>query len=157
MTDQNDQTIRHWRELADQLTPDQIARLERAEECNPGSDEDLLDDAREYANINLGERIHFAHLDTPEGAVKVHSCHQDHNIDGAWIRPFTGITYSVGGVNGTIEGIQCPDGTVFRDVVVSVDDFAQMPNGRLTADQTRELGALLMVLGDELDRLNGGH
>jgi hypothetical protein len=46
---------------------------------------------------------------------------------------------------------------VFRDVVVSVDDFAQMPNGRLTADQTRELGALLMVLGDELDRLNGGH
>ena len=154
MTEQSDHTIRHWRELADQLTAEQIAILERAEECN-SSDEDLIDDARKYANINLGGRIHFGHLDTPEGAVKVHPCHQDHNVDGAWIRPFTGTRHTVGGVNATIEGIQCPDGSVFRTVAVTVDDFAQMPAGQLTADQTRELGALLTILADELDRLNG--
>lgn len=150
-----DDTARTWRELIPQLTPDQIARLERAQECNPDDVADILDDARTYANRNLADRVHFGHLPDPDGAVKVQPCHNDLNIGGVVVRPFTGIRYSVGGVNATIEGVQCPDGTVFRDAVITVDDFADMPHGRLNPDQLRELGLAFTALADELERLNG--
>jgi hypothetical protein len=145
-----------WRELADALTPEQIAYIEHWErhpELPPMADgssrsaekhaDGLLFTAREYVGANAAA-VMFADIAPPpeEGQ---HYPWSEH-ADGTWTRFFVGTTRNLGDVEVMINGIQSSDGSISRTINANaVDD--------LDASQARRLAALLVETADELDRL----
>jgi hypothetical protein len=143
-----------WRDLADQLTPEQIERLADMERRQAAEEpaETLLFGAREYAEQNLNDGLVFGGVDWPEGARKVYSCGE--RTDGrGWSREFSGTRRQVAGVSVYIDGTQFADGTVERELAIGVDDLSSGPGGRLTVDEARQLVALIADAADELERL----
>lgn len=141
-----------WRDLADQLTPEQVDKLLEFEGRRPESQADLLEWARECSERNLDDTLHFGHLDRPEGATQVYGCGE--RTDGrGWSREFTGTSRRVDGVSVRLNGTQFADGTVERTLAVGVDDLAAGPGGALTAAAARQLAAALIEAADELDRM----
>lgn len=140
-------SITSWRDIADQLTPEQVDQL------NGGADlmtaADLLDIARDFAARNLRQMAH-ADIPAPAGAVQVRNwCPND---DGTAVRDVYGNRWRVGNVIAVIAGEQSSDGAVVWRVELQAADGTL---GDVNADQCRELAAVLAVAAAEVDRLDG--
>ena len=77
-----DDTARTWRDLADQLTPEQIAILEdherhRRDYGTPWSDSEQLDIARRYARQNITDEVLFGHIAPPADATRTNGWWRD--------------------------------------------------------------------------------
>jgi hypothetical protein len=144
-TPENDATS--WHDLADQLTPKQVACLERAD----NNEACLLQEARRYGRVNLHGAL-YADIPEPAGALKVGEWNA-HAVDG---RPFEGRSWVVDGggwhpldFRVWIQGIQRPTGEVDR--VISGGELH--PDEPITSAQARQLGEALIAAADEMDGL----
>jgi hypothetical protein len=133
----------NWRNLTDQLTPAQIAELEREEEtgCDPGA---LRWQARRYVEAALGDILQ-GHIEAPPDATEVHAWETCYHEDGSWSRTFEGTHRRLGDFSVEILGVQCEDGFTTREVkVAGGEDY-------MDSAQTRELAAALIAAADEVD------
>ena len=141
-----------WRDLTAELTADQVASLERAEEMLPAGRVEtqaaLLDFARDYIELN-GAADACANIPVPPGAV----------ADSWEVKTTGGVNRrlewhsdysSVEGVEVAIDGTQESNGDYARSVTVYSDDSV-----RLSATEARALAAALVAAADEFDRLTG--
>lgn len=130
-----------WRDIADQLTPEQIGKLEKDEaNFEPGQ---LLWRARTSASNNMADAVMFGHIATPPGAAR---CYHWDTEEGH--RDFEGVTAEIGRAYLTVEGRQYADGRCERTIMLIRDDR----HGGLSSAQARELAAALLNAADELDR-----
>ncbi|OHV03947.1 hypothetical protein [Mycobacterium talmoniae] len=142
-----------WRDLADQLTPDQVAGLQQWD-SNPRSmrhDAALLGCARDFAKRNL---LHTVHHDVPPPP--------DASSVSDWENPSDGdeaCRFFIGTVRGTtvrVEsfGFQSPGGDVkHRGIFIAdrtADDHVTI---EIDADVARRLAADLLAAAAELDQL----
>lgn len=147
----HDNTATTWRDLADQLTPAQAARLESVEHMElPASAADrawmLLDQAREHARDNLADTMRFGHITEPAGASYLWHWEQDDS--GQWFREFAGTARKAGCFDVSVGGRQYSDGSVFRTVAVQGDDREEFdPAG------ARQFAAELIAAADEIERV----
>src|SRR5258707_15528556 len=131
-----------WRDLADQLTPNQIAELESEERtgCPRGA---LRWQARHYAQAALGNVL-LGDIEAPADAREVRGWETDYTEDGSWSRHFEGARREVAGFSVRIIGVQEQDGSASREVNISGgDEF-------LSAAETRELAAALLEVADQI-------
>jgi hypothetical protein len=162
MTTTHDDNSSTWRDLADQLTPEQVARFERWEadalksvaagrNGNYESPEDIarcfLVDARREAEQNLTDST----FDVPIPAGASGAEHWEDDGTGRWTRPVYGIQRNVAHLSVGITGEQHPDGTVGWAAHAHADDNPATP------DQLRQFAAAVLEAADELDRLQGGN
>lgn len=143
-----------WRDIADQLTPEQITRLEGFELDNPDTVEtrtSLLATARDWAVSNVASVAVYGGVPTPAGAVKVGPPSLDDDL-GIWQRAFSGTTRTVGDFDVCIEGEQMPSGEADRWIAFDAESVPAV-GGTLTAHLARLLAAALVEAADELDRL----
>lgn len=140
MTDGNAQT---WQELADQLTPEQIAMF--SESVNRTADE-LLDEARDYASQNLLQSA-LADVAPPAGTIEVSPWYHDGDIASRTI--YAG-RWHVGNITAMITGDQTAGGASTWQIEFREDEGTC---GDLTAAQARELAQVLLEAADRLDRL----
>jgi len=144
-----DKAIHSWRDLADQLTIEQINQLERYERESPDPTEiaaGLLDLAREHARDNLADMF-MAHVPTPAGAVKVWPWQK--GTHGVQRREFDGTTRRVKGATVYIGGRQHANGTAERWIAVECREL-----DAITAGQARRLAAALNEAADEIEALS---
>lgn len=152
MNTTHDDTATTWRDLSDQLTERQIAEFTQHEAAYPDERKYMLMEARSYAEQNLNDRLHFGHIEKPEGATKTYLAEQ--SADGRWFREFAGTSRVVAGVTVYLDGKQFADGTVARELTIGVDDLPSGPGGRVSSAEARAIAARLVEAADELDRLN---
>jgi hypothetical protein len=138
-----DNTATDWRDLKDQLTAEQIVRLENGRHMQPG---ELLDIARDMAAQNLLQAAH-ADVPLPDG-VTATSWYDD----GGAHRTVYGGRWTVGTVIVAIVGGQDTAGAIAWQIEVQPVDGTV---GALCAHQCRELSAVLAVAADRLDQLTG--
>jgi hypothetical protein len=141
-----------WREIADQLTLDQVAELESCEhelKPVPGL---MLDRARNYATENTLNAF-YADVPAPAGATHVDDWNDAEDESGAF-RYFRGARRFIQGLQDgvndaevAINGTQSADGRVERFIGIYADDSA------LTSAQAREVGRALIAAANDLDRL----
>lgn len=143
-----DNTAQTWRDLHDQLTAEQIVRLEASSRMQqPG---DLLDVARDMAAQNLLQ-LSLSNVPAPDGATDVGAWHHDDDT-GSSSRIVYGGRWTVGNAIVEIVGDQDDTGaTAWQIEVQHVENTV----GDLSAEQTRELSRVLTVAADQLDRLTG--
>lgn len=115
-------TVTTWRDIADQLTPPQVAELEHYEH-HGGTTSWLLLQARNYARDNMHDLI----IDVPPPPDAVRWC-----CDGR-TREFMAAPASVGDVTLRVCGRQHSDGATERWVELSAPDV------KLSAAQVRAL------------------
>jgi hypothetical protein len=159
----HDDNATTWRDLADQLTSEQVRRFDHLESVVMDSRkrhlaagapyvsaEDLargfLKDARSEAQQNLLDKMFD--VAAPEGATSVE--HWEDDGSGQWTRRVTASSRTIPVADATvyIDGVQQLDGTVTWSLYVHADD------GRdLTTDQVRQFAAQLVEAADEMDRL----
>lgn len=159
MTPEN--PARRWRDLSNELTPEQVQFLEERESDpdvlvritgNPEyrvDDDILLFSARRYAGDNLAAAM-IDDVPDPAGAVKV-SGWEDPDTPGAF-RLFFGTTRTVelghgDGIDVTIRGAQSRDGSV-EERGILVNGGSDDP---MTTDAARGLAAVLLEAVDEID------
>lgn len=147
MTTTHDDNAKTWRDLADQLTPEQIAELEYCERegtppgiADPGNH---LNHARKLAELNIA-RAMFADIAPPPDAGGDIDDWMDWD-DEVYQRMFTSWTHAAGDVS--IVGWQFSDGRVEREIL---DRGGDEP---MTAAQARVRAAALIAAADQLDRL----
>ncbi len=99
-----------WRDYADRLTPEQLARFEAYEVDFPGEPGWLRVEAEDLVKRNTAEVERFGDLPIPAGAVKMFTA--DHDAEGRWSREFEGNTYNVAGVSLYLHGVQTETGKV---------------------------------------------
>jgi hypothetical protein len=158
-----------WRDLTDQLTPEQIAELENCERnprtifelpgglrCQTAEElrDSLLRWAREYASDNIAGLL-YADVPEPAGVNRLYGW--DGTSD---FRIFDSTRRAVE-INGTdddgaalfvsvdIAGTQYPDGRVERGI--RIDGVGSID--LLTLEQARRLGQALIEGADEVDQL----
>ena len=144
-----DNAVHSWRDLADQLTIEQINQLERYERESPDPAKiaaGLLDLARQHACDNLTDTL-MAHVPTPAGAVKVWPWQK--GTRGVQRREFDGTTRRVKGATVCIGGRQHASGTAERWIAVECRDL-----DAITAGQARRLAAALNEAADEIEGLS---
>jgi hypothetical protein len=134
-----------WREIAEQLTADQIADLELMERRGEPAD-GLLKEARAYAAINLRGAVDFGHIGWPPEA---EVCHEWCEINGRWQRDFTGAVRRVGQCQVFLLGAQFDDGTVQRRRVVA--QFDGQGEQELTSAEARVLASALVAVADDAE------
>ena len=140
-----DNTAQTWRDLTDQLTAEQIVRLDGGRHMQP---DELLDVARDMAAQNLLQAA-LADIAAPDGATEVRAwCTDDDGVH----RTVYGGRWTVGNTIVVIVGDQDSTGAVTWQIEVQHDERTV---GDLTAEQTRELSRVLTVAADQLDRLTG--
>jgi hypothetical protein len=132
-----------WRDLTEQLTEIQIQQLTGGE--LHATDTELLDIARDYAGHNLLQSVH-ADVPVPNGMTA--TCW--HDCDGAH-RTLYGGQWTVGNAIVVIVGTQDTTGAITWQIEVQ---HVEHTVGDLTAEQCRELSAVLAVAADRLDQLN---
>jgi hypothetical protein len=133
-----------WREIADQLSHEQIAEIARFEASERGDKPHaLLTIARGMAAENMAATV-LSDLPTPAGAVSVDRW--EHISDDTWGRHFNGTTRRVGPATVTIHGEQFSDGHCKRWISFRDAD-------ELTSAQMRELIAAECAATDEMDGL----
>ncbi len=158
-----------WRDLRDELTPEQIEFIEDFENSHPavlsgGVDRDrvMLERARTHARDNKHDREHFGHIPTPGTPLRISAWEPEHDDDtlGPWLRTFDTAEWCVRlsgepqGANrayATLAGTQHDDGRIERWV------YADAVSVRVTGEQARKLAAVLLEAADELDKLYGPH
>lgn len=144
----NDNTAQTWRDLAEQLTPEQIAGLERLEMGSSALPQGvLLDAARDHCESNLIDAL-AGDVPLPDGA----------QADAAgWIRNLDRPGYSrsvmwseraVGDMAFSVDGRQDSEtGSFTRHISLYAGDGT-----RLTAAGARQLAAALEGAADEMER-----
>lgn len=143
-----------WRDLVDQLTPQQVAELEycEREQVPPGvfSPQTQLNCARAMARHNIIQAL-CADIQVPADAAS-DVFEWEEWEDGGHARMYTCSVRTAGKVSVEIAGIQHDDGRVDRFIL------AQDANrdGSMTAAQAREFAALLVDAAEELDSLSAG-
>ena len=158
-THDDDETT--WRDLTDQLTPEQVRRFEHHERLalnsidsghNPHeTTEDIargfLTEARWEAEQNLTDAMISVPL--PPGAESAE--HWEDGADG-WTRMLHGPSRSVEGFDAAVyrTGVQTREGSVTWSLYVHVADSDDMAPA-----QVRQLAAALIEAADELERLGG--
>lgn len=151
-----DNTATTWRDLADQLSPDQLASIERAEGWGLNVDPEhvrrtLLEMAREMATCNIVDS-RFGDVPVPDGAtVDSEGWTHTQSHPDQWSRSLVWRDYpqNGSGVAVSIDGRQQSDGTYTAQVAA----YTGNDRAALTADQARRLAAALIEAADELDRL----
>lgn len=166
MTTTHDDNATTWRDLADQLTPEQVRRFEHQEaialrslERNPAprgwvpeSAEEIirgfLTEARWEAQQNLTDAM--IGMPAPAGAEEVG--HWGDDGTGKWSRDIHGQCRNIDGFDGAVylTGEQTRDGAVTWSLYVHVEDRDGM-----TVDQVRQLATNLVEAADELDHMTG--
>ncbi len=159
MTTRHDNTATTWRDVADQLTPEQVRQFERyetlaltARDKHPGEGYETVEDiargflseARWEAQQNLNDTL-FG-VPVPAGAEEVE--HWEDDGTGTWTRRIHGRERTIEGFDAAVyfEGIQHRDGTVTWSLHVHVEDGHAM-----TSAQVRQLAGYLLEAADELD------
>jgi hypothetical protein len=140
-----------WRSLINELTHDDIGVLLKMENAGIPA-EDLVADARVYAQANIGTRIHFAHLPEPAAAVEMQKAFKEK--DGRWVREFGGTCRPVASndnVGVTITGKQSSDGEIDRYLYITRQDLDTVDYLLVHAPDLRCLIAVLLEAADELD------
>lgn len=142
-----------WRDLADQLTPRQIAALEHLERStaahSPHVDvrAELLEAARDEAAHNL-VIARFADVPVPAGAETDDSWSRDES--GEWSRAVVWREFpSVGGVGLAVDGRQTSTGEVTPPQITVFADLG----AQLTGAEARELAAQLLEAADKLEAI----
>lgn len=151
MTTTPENTAATWRDLADQLTPEQISLLEycEREQVPPGiaDAEHHLNHARMLTQQNLFRQI-FADIEPPEAVGDV----------GEWVewgdrygRPYIAWERDVDGVVVSVDGAQFGDGRIELSIRSAAAED-------MTVHQARDM-ALALVDADvaEVERLSGGY
>jgi hypothetical protein len=91
MTTHHDNAATTWRDLADQLTPEQVEKLAAIERhSDMPADEmtaTLLNGAREWATCNVVDHVAFGDVEPPPDATH---CYLEEMHPGAWARCFDG-------------------------------------------------------------------
>ena len=158
----NPDTAQTWRDLAGQLTPEQIASFEHQEALalhsiasgrNPYETADdivrgFLIEARWEAEQN---RVDTAiNVPLPSGAESAE--HWSEDVEGRWTRMLHGPSRAVAGFDAAVyrTGLQTRDGAVTWSLYVHAEDRDGM-----TAQQVRQFAAALVEAAGELDRLTG--
>jgi hypothetical protein len=149
MTTTHDDNATTWRDLADQLTPEQIAELEYCERENipPGvadARQGQLNCARAMAQHNIVQAL-CADIATPADAVS--EVYEWEERGGDTFGRMYGISLrDLGFTTVDVSGVQYNDGHVERHILVyEAED--------LTADQARALAAALLNAADDIERL----
>jgi hypothetical protein len=149
MTTNMDDTATSWRDLADQLTRQQISKLEAQEH---GGAPEIVSDvagwllylARNYASENLTGAVMFPDVRPPPGVTvygwDLEDCTRD----------FEGATTTIAGADLVIEGRQYADGHCERSIMLIRSDN----HGGMSSAQARQLAAALLDTADEFDRLS---
>jgi hypothetical protein len=137
----HDKTAHTWRDVADRLTAEQIARLERIESDEPQT---LLEMAREWAANNVTAAMPLDDVAPPAGAVRTFRW----QLDSDWFRDFEGTKRRGGQVHVQICGRQQADGSTRRWIAVHTRHL-----DALDATAARELAAALTEAADEIQRL----
>jgi hypothetical protein len=167
MTTTHDENATTWRDLADQLTPEQIAELEESERrhrrnavenpawCTwlPRTEADIasrvLEHARNLVADNLNDVL-FAEITLPAGAVSALPWDSD-----GW-RCFDGKSWCIernargADIQVKIVGVQYADGRVERQLAVH-KLHADEP---ITPHVAQQLGAVIAAANAEIDRLS---
>lgn len=141
----HDDTAQTWRDVADQLTAEQIAQLEGLERDEPQT---LLEMARQWAAKNMTTGMPFGDVAPPDGAVRTF----DWQLDSTWFRDFEGTARRGGPARVQICGRQQADGSTRRWIAVHTRHLAA-----LDPPSARELAAALSEAADEMERLSGRH
>lgn len=137
-----------WRDLADQLTAEQIEVLEEQERLEAAAFVLLWLAERKVERNHLARQ--YADVPAPADATSVDHDDWENWNDGP-TRHFRGTHRRDRRVHVGINGFQRTDGTVAERWV-----FAEIVgDDSLTADEARELGTYLLAAADELDALNG--
>lgn len=160
-----DMSAETWRDMADQLTPEQVAYLERSElfpvpSLNGIVDPErqrglLLFGAREFAEQNVAAE-RFRHVQAPAGADQVDAWWPGEHDDDSWSRAWWGTARAVDIASASspfmvmLSGTQWSDGRGETGVTVEAGD------NLLTACEARRLAAALMEAAAELDTLSAG-
>lgn len=131
-----------WRELTDQLTPEQVEAMNRAEGVEGMTAEMLLALAREYVESNVAQAF-YGGLPEP-AAERVYEWQPDDG-DG-YLRHFTVTSRRVDSLSFDVGGIQYSDGRIEHHIVTDSGEH-------LTAEQARALAAVLLASADQLDGL----
>ncbi|BCP00688.1 hypothetical protein [Mycobacterium intracellulare] len=139
-----------WRDLVDQLTPEQVAELEycEREQVPPGvsSPQSQLNCARAMAKHNIIQAV-CADIAAPPNAVGEIAEWEEWG-DGHG-RMYTVSVREIDEVVVEVSGVQFDDGRVEMSVLARETDH-------LSADQARQLAALLVEAAGEIDRLIAG-
>lgn len=157
MNTTHDDDATTWRDLADALTPQQIAYIEDWElhpdeppmadgSRRPAEDRaaGLLLSAREFVQQNAAAAL-FADVPTPPDD-GVHYP-WEHYGDGVWQRFFYGTTRQVGDAEVVVSGLQLSDGSITRSIPVQSAESLDVETARL-------LAVALVNAADELERLS---
>jgi hypothetical protein len=178
MSDITHENVTSWRDLADQLTREQVAKLQDSEhnfrtkaaslpaeypyEWPPRSESEigdiLLCSARIYAGDNLGAKL-IGGVAPPAGASYVGDWDDARFGVDAALRYFRGSKRVIGrggnlGKDITVatDGLQYADGRINREITTALGDYEALDP--LTSEQARQLAAALIAASDEIDRLS---
>jgi hypothetical protein len=134
-----------WRELADQLRPEQIAELDGWERGGYAA-ASVLFTARVWAAENMSDAAMFGHIAPPPDAAK---CYGWQPGDGElWSRAWEGPQHRVAAVTFYVSGRQFGDGNCERgEIIVEVTGTPRA----LTPAQARELADDLLAAAGEID------
>jgi hypothetical protein len=137
-----------WRDIADQLTPDQVAHMESLQPQFEDKPDALLFLARHEAAENLRSSVMFGHIKPPPDSKWCFRWQQDD--DAVWFREFWGEETHLEGASILIAvtGRQFNDGHCETTGVT----IAGQAINKLTAAQARELARLLVDAADEIER-----
>jgi hypothetical protein len=147
----------NWRDLADQLTPEQISGLEGCERRfntdgvadDPRAQASLLGFARQYAEHNLVDAA-YADVPLPAGAsTDSEGWGKDLKLGGYRRSLLWRSEGEPGEVSVDIDGWQRLDGSFTRHISLWGTD----EGGALTSAQARRIAAMLLDAADALDRL----
>jgi hypothetical protein len=153
-----DGTAATWRDLADQLTPEEREVFEDLERDGQGRipAHVLLDYARHGIDGRVADMA-YGDVPAPAAAARVGRWEKNLKRDG-WSRSVVWRSYSGGAadlrlaeshISVEVDGHQQCDGSFTRRVSLwGVDE-----GGELTSDQARAVAALLTLAADELDRI----
>ena len=140
-----------WRDLADQLTPQQIAEMEycEREQIPPGLSEPrhFLNSARAMIRHNLVQAM-CADVPPPSEATGT-LCDWEERDGDRFGRMFTVSRADVADTGVEICGVQYDDGRIERAILLT-----DAPED-ITAAEARALAAALLAAADDLDRLTG--
>ena len=147
-----------WRDLADQLKPEQITYLEKWEQRPeptffgpPALDrrQAMLGVARGYIDSNDAAK-RYADVPTPPGAKDVGGW--DRWSDDEYRRQFDGTVREVGPVKVLISGHQDHHGRVVRDILIEGEEFLE--GGFMPVEQARVAAEMVLEAVDEIDQLD---
>ncbi len=143
-----DDTAAGWREVADQLTPEQSAQFELFERSGLSGNDPatLLARARELVAANMtGVAVLSGKIAAPGDAAR---CYGWQTYGGRTWREFDGSTRRVGSAVIRVVGRQFSDGRCERWISLSATHDEEFQ-----AAQARELAAALQAVADETERL----